>query len=126
MKRFVATIVIFFILIIMSCLSLAFVITNEKVLESDLNEMIELAEQSNMSGAIEKASEFLKKWENLEQYMIMMVRHNMIDEITIRSSKLTTYAKYSNRGEFISEVKAIKTLLKHISDDEKPLLHNFL
>ena len=56
----------------------------------------------------------------------MMVRHNMIDEITIRSSKLTSYAEYGNRGDFISEARAIKTLLKHISDDEKPLLHNFL
>ncbi len=126
MKRFVTTIVIFVILIILSFFSLAFVVKNETVLEKYLTEMIFLAEQNDMTGALEKSLEFSEKWEKVEPYMIMMVRHNSIDEITIRSSKIASYAKYGNRSDFISEASAIKKLLEHISEDEKPLLHNFL
>ncbi len=126
MKRFITAIVIFIVMILVSCLSLNFVVENSAKLEKELDEMIKLAEEGNMDGALKKAAEFSEEWERCEPYMIMMIRHNSIDEITIRSSKLKSYAKYGNQGDFISEASAIRMLLKHISEDEKPLLHNFM
>ncbi len=126
MKRFITAIIIFLSLILISSLSLNFVIKSEEELTSKLNKMINSAKENDMQSALKIAEEFSNNWEKVEPYMIMMVRHTSIDEITIRSSKLTSYAKYGTHGDFISEASAIRMLLKHISEDEKPLLHNFL
>ena len=60
-----------------------------------------------------------KKW-------AILVEHREIDEIEINMEKLKSYVETKNKDLSMAQLKAIKMLIRHIPQNEKPTLENIL
>jgi len=125
MSRFITAIIIFTLIISSSTASVIYISKSEKVLQSHLDSIVESATNGDMKQAEKFSEEFVEKWNSMEPLFIMLIRHHSVDEITKYSARLSTYCKYEKPSEAIAEARMIKTILKHMSDDEKPRMHNF-
>ena len=125
MSRLVTAIIIFSVIIVGSSASVMYVSHTEKLLQAQLDEIIAAASNSDMQKAKECSEKFLEKWNDAETFFIMLIRHHNVDEITKYTSRLTSYCDEQNRSDLLAEVNMIKTILKRMSDDEKPTLKNF-
>ncbi len=124
MSRFIIAIVIFTVIIAGSIGSVLYVCKTEEKLQTHLDSIIEAVSMNDMQLAEDLSQDFVEKWDKAEPFFITLIRHHNVDEITKYSARLTTYCKYSHKSEAVAEVNMIKTILKHMSDDEKPKLHN--
>lgn len=125
MSRLIIAIVIFSLIIAGSCASVMYVSHTEKQLQTHLDKIVEAISNNDMQLAESLSQKFVEKWDKTETYFIMLIRHHNVDEITKYISRLTSYCKYENNGDLLADVNMVKTLLKRMSDDEKPKLHNF-
>ena len=125
MWRLITAIIIFSLIIVGSSASVMYVSHTEKQLQSQLDEIVEAVRNNDMQLAKEHSEEFSKKWDDAETFFIMLIRHHSVDEITKYTSRLTGYCEYENQSDLLADVTMIKTILKRMSDDEKPSLHNF-
>ncbi len=124
MSRFIIAIIIFLLVVAGSVGSVLYVCETEKKLQTHLDSIIDAVYHDDMQLAEELSLDFVEKWDLAEPFFITLIRHHNVDEITKYSSRLTTYCKYDHKAEAVAEVNMIKTILKHMSDDEKPKLHN--
>ena len=125
MSRLVTAIIVFSLIIVGSTASVIYVSHTEKQLQTHLDEIVEAVSNDDMKLAEKLSEDFVKEWEDTEPLFIMLIRHHSVDEITKYTSRLTSHCKYGKNGDLLAEVNMIKTILKHMSDDEKPSLHNF-
>lgn len=124
MSRFIIAIIIFVSIIFGSIASVLYVCSTEEKLQIYLDDIIEAVHADNMQLAEDLSRNFVEKWEQTEPFFITLIRHHNVDEITKYSARLTTYCRYNQKSEAVAEINMIKTILKHMSDDEKPRLHN--
>ena len=124
MSRFIIAIVIFVMIIIGSTGSVLYVCSTEEKLQILLDDIIEAVYEDNMQLAEELSADFVEKWEKSEPFFITLIRHHNVDEITKYSARLAAYCAYNQKSEAVAEVNMIKAILTHMSDDEKPKLHN--
>lgn len=124
MSRFITAIIIFTLIISSSVASVIYISKSENVLQSHLDTIIESATSGDMQEAEKYSKQFVEKWDSLEPFLIMLIRHHSVDEITKYSARLSTYCKYEKPAEAVAEAHMIKTILKHMSDDEQPKMHN--
>lgn len=126
MQRFVLALVIFFLIISLSFISLFYVTKNCEELQGEIDNVISHIENDNFQNALKNCEQFSKKWDKTEKFIITLVRHDNIDEITIKSKRMLGFAKSNDKSNLLAEAYALKTLINHIREDELPLLHNFL
>lgn len=126
MSRFIIALVIFSLIIAGSIASVIYVSACEKRLQEYLDEIVISAQNGEMDKAESLSNAFVDKWTEVEPYIVMLVRHHSVDEITKYASRLASYCAYGNQADVIAETNRLKALLKHISDDEKPIIHNFM
>lgn len=126
MSRLIIVILIFIIIIATSITSVVFVLRSEKELQLALDNIIQAALEEDMTKAKRTTEAFVAKWEKTEVFFIVLIRHHNIDEISKYVSKLTSYCEYNDYADLVAEVNMIKTILRRMSEDEKPMLHNIL
>ena len=125
MSRLVIALIIFSILLTVSISSVIYISKSEEKLESNLNEIINTLSKNDFDRAHILSQEFEKDWDSIEPLIIMLIRHNSVDEITRHVSRLIAYCDNDCKADAVAEAQLIKVILRHMSDDEKPKLHNF-
>ena len=126
MSRLIIVILIFIIIIATSITSVVFVLRSEKELQLALDNIIQAALEEDMTKAKRTTEAFVAKWEKTEVFFIVLIRHHNIDEISKYVSRLTSFCEYNDYADLVAEVNMIKTILRRLSEDEKPMLHNIL
>lgn len=67
-----------------------------------------------------------KEWKNIDKKWAILIEHREIDEIEINMEKLKSYVETKNKDLSMAQLKAIKMLIRHIPQNEKPTLENIL
>ncbi len=126
MSRFITAIIIFIIIIVVCIVSLSYVSNKESVLLIYIDDMEQHAQNNDMQNALESAIAFSNQLNKIQSRIIMLMRHETINELIVQTSKLVAYAKTGNISEYLAQVYCVRALLIHTCEDEKPLIHNFL
>lgn len=125
MSRLIIALIIFSLLLTGSISSVIYISKSVQKLETSLSKIVDTLSQEDLSNAYTLSLKFEKDWDKTEPFIIMLVRHNSVDEITRHISRLIAFCKNDCKADAIAEAEFIKVILKHISEDEKPKLHNF-
>lgn len=125
MSRLIIALVIFSLLLTVSISSVIYISENEKKLEASINDIIDTLTKGDYKKAHQLSLQFEKKWDTIEPFIIMLIRHNSVDEVTRHISRLNAYCENNCKADALAEAQLIKVILRHMSDDEKPKLHNF-
>lgn len=78
----------------------------------------------NSKSAAEKSADFSAYWEAEHHVLERIVRHELLEQITISVSRLYPLALHGESGEFASEISACRILIEEIWESERPTLKN--
>ncbi|ADD01757.1 conserved hypothetical protein [Thermoanaerobacter mathranii subsp. mathranii str. A3] len=96
----------------------------------NLNKMLTKVQQNIEKEHWEEAQKNIKtvekEWKNINKKWAMLIEHREIDEIEINMEKLKSYVDTKNKDLSSAQLKAIKMLIRHIPQNEKPILENIL
>lgn len=73
-----------------------------------------------------ECEKFTDYWLSKHHVLCLIVRHDLIDQITISVSSFVPLAKFGENSELASEIAECKILLEEIFDSEIPYLRNIL
>ena len=123
MKRLVTAILLLALIVSVSCLSLY-------LLERDLGEIRDFAGELQADTAPEeleaKSKEFLRLWNEKEKLLVIFLRHDILDELTVRVAELPSLARNREYGLFYSGVDSIQARLEDLLDSVRPSYRNLL
>lgn len=68
--------------------------------------------------------DFTEYWIEKSHILCRIVRHDLIDQITIAVARFAPLAEYGEIGELSAEILRCKILLEEIWDSEMPFLRN--
>lgn len=123
MKRLVIALILLALILGSSCLSLFF-------LERDLAEIGSFAarlREENPSVELEKESEELfRLWNEKEKLLVIFVRHDVLDEVTVLMAELPSLARHGEYGHFYSGLDVILARLDDLLDSARPTYRNLL
>ena len=71
-----------------------------------------------------KCEEFTEYWLSEHHTLCLIVRHDLLDQVTISVSRFVPLAKFGETGELSAEILRSKILIEEIWDSERPLLRN--
>lgn len=78
-------------------------------------------EWENVNGEVTALQE---KWENTSKWLSAFIDHQEVDNIVIALSNLEQYALYRETPDFMAEISALRSLIKHLTRKEKPIFEN--
>ena len=74
----------------------------------------------------EECEKFTEFWLSEHHVLCLIVRHDLIDQITISVSSFVPLSRFENFGELASEIAECKILIEEIRDSEIPYIRNIL
>ncbi|KHO60997.1 protein of unknown function (DUF4363) [Thermoanaerobacter sp. YS13] len=96
----------------------------------NLNKMLTAVQQNIEKEHWEEAKKNIEKaekeWKKIDKKWAILIEHREIDEIEINMEKLKSYVETKNKDLSMAQLKAIKMLIRHIPQNEKPILENIL
>ncbi len=123
MKRLVIALILLALIFGSSCLSLL-------LLERDLAEIGSFAarlREESPSAELEKESEELfRLWNEKEKLLVIFVRHDVLDEVTVLMAELPSLARHREYGHFYSGLDVILARLDDLLDSARPTYRNLL
>lgn len=123
MKRLVIALILLALILGSSCLSLL-------LLERDLAEIGSFAtrlREESPSAELEKESEELfLLWNEKEKLLVIFVRHDVLDEVTVLMAELPSLARHGEYGHFYSGLDVILARLDDLLDSARPTYRNLL
>lgn len=78
----------------------------------------------NSRTAAEKSADFAEYWKDEHRVLERIVRHELLDQVTISVSRLYSLALYNETGEFASEIAVCRILIEEIWASEQPTIKN--
>ena len=124
MKRVVFAAVLIVVLLSFNtfCLFTIGKIKNEATIK--LEELYEHAFSENAEKIAEECEKFTEYWLSEHHTLCLIVRHDLLDQVTISVSRFVPLAKFGETGELSAEILRSKILIEEIWDSERPLLRN--
>ena len=124
MKRVVFSVILLFALIGFNffCLFSVKKIKNEATEKLDSIEFYALAEDFEKTAS--ECENFTEYWLSEHHTLCLIVRHDLLDQVTISVSRFVPLAKFGETGELSAEILRSKILIEEIWDSERPLLRN--
>jgi len=124
MKRVVFASVLMLILLAFNvfCLFTIGRIKNEAT--EKLDSLYEVAASGNSEKIAEECEKFTGYWLSEHHVLCLIVRHDLLDQVTIAVSRFVPLAEYGETGELSAEILRSKILIEEIWDSERPLLRN--
>lgn len=123
MKRVVIALVLLALILVVSCLSLF-------SLERELTEISGFAtrlRQEVPAGELEeKSEELFRLWNEKEELLVIFVRHDVLDELTVLMAELPSLVRYEEYGLFYSGLDVILARLDDLMDSARPNYRNLL
>ena len=124
MKRVVFAAVLIVVLLSFNtfCLFTIGKIKNEATIK--LEELYEHAFSENAEKIAEECEKFTEYWLSEHHTLCLIVRHDLLDQVTVSVSRFVPLAKFGETGELSTEILRSKILIEEIWDSERPLLRN--
>ena len=94
--------------------------------EKKADGFITAASESAMRDDFAACEETLNAAMKRKVYYILFVRHDEMHDIEIGIEQMKGFARCRDKSSIIGELEMLKTVLKHISESELPLLNNIL
>ncbi len=89
-----------------------------------LDFLYEVAASGNSGKIAEECEKFTGYWLSEHHVLCLIVRHDLLDQVTIAVSRFVPLAEYGETGELSAEILRSKILIEEIWDSERPLLRN--
>ncbi len=126
MKRVILAGILLFLLICFNlfCLLIVNKIKNETTEKLDAIYLSVL--EDDLKKAASECKKFTEYWLSKHHILCLIVRHDLIDQITISVAGFVPLANFNEKGELASEIYECKILLEEILDSEIPYLRNVL
>ncbi|MBQ7874871.1 MAG: DUF4363 family protein [Oscillospiraceae bacterium] len=96
-------------------------------IKNDITEKLDTLYEAASEGPEEAAAlcgEFTEYWIEKSHILCRIVRHDLIDQITIAVARFAPLAEYGEIGELSAEILRCKILLEEIWDSEMPFFRN--
>ncbi len=121
----VITLVVGLILILGLSVTPYFLIhTSSRELATNLDSMQHTIYQGQWDQAKDQLAKTHESWNKTKKLWSSMIDHQEIDNIDISISKLEQYVQTKGLSLATGEVSALKQLVEHVADKEKPTFHN--
>lgn len=115
------------ILVLSFCLfSATYVTATINNAEALLDQAIASYKNEELDTAIKYLNTAFDLWTERQVYFGMVLKHEDADEISSEFSRLLSYARSSDKDDFLSNSSALKASLSHIREMEWPHLQNIL
>ena len=121
MKRVVFAALLLVVVIVLNAFCL-YVVKETK--ESMISRLDELSAIANTQKAAETASEITDYWIDTHHILCRIVRHKLLEQVTISVSRLEPLARYGETGLLSAEISNCRLLVEEIWDSERPILRN--
>ena len=89
-----------------------------------LERLYEHASSESTDKIATECEKFTEYWLSEHHILCLIVRHDLLDQVTISVSRFVPLAKFGEMGELSSEILRSKFLIEEIWDSERPLLRN--
>ena len=126
MKRVVFAVILLFALIGFNFFCLFSVAEIKKEATGKLDSIYSTLLKNNSAKTALECEKFTDYWLSKHHVLCLIVRHDLIDQITISVSSFVPLAKFGENSELASEISECKILLEEILDSEIPYLRNIL
>lgn len=124
MKRFFFAVILLILVLGFNSLCLFGVVWLKNDLCEKLDLLLVSIETESDIEIAEKADEFTEYWLEKQHILGRIVRHELIDETTIAVSRLSSLARYGEKGELSAEICRCRILITEICDSEFPVPRN--
>ncbi len=126
MKRFYISI-IFLIVAILICFIGAFTVSKMvDEINNDLSILVTAAKREDYNAAKKEAAKLSNKWNIYQNYLIVFVNMNRIDEISEKVFSVSDYCTKESKDHLRATLSEIIFLVTDIKDAEKFSLFSFL
>lgn len=124
MKRvvFAAALLVLLISFNFFCLFSVEKIKNETT--EKLGELYLCVKGENPLKTASECEKFTEYWLSRHHILCLIVRHDLLDQITISVSRLVPLSEFGETGELASEINRCRFLIEEIWDSERPLFRN--
>jgi len=126
MKRFQVSVIITVISILCCVASLIYINERKNYYCDLLESTYESSVSDDIEGAISDIDKFTKNWKKDESFLMLILPHNDVEEITFSVKMLKEYLKSEEMPEFRAELKRVTALVDHLWAKEVPSLVNVL
>lgn len=92
--------------------------------DSMISRLDELSDIAGTPEAAETASKIIDYWIDTHHVLCRIVRHKLLEQVTISVSRLESLAKYGETGLLSAEISNCRILVEEIWDSERPILRN--
>lgn len=124
MRRVVFSAFIFLLMLIFCIQTLMSI---EKVYVELTNQIEEIEysiKEEKYEQAAEKANIFHKTWHNHEETLVLIIRHQPLDNITVSTAKMISFVENGENAQALAELNSMKTVLYHLFEAEIPYVYN--
>ena len=123
MKRLVTAIVLLILILCISCYSLFAVQRSVGEVSGLANEIRYETESADLTA---KSQELFDLWNEKEKLLVIFLRHDTLDELTVLLAELPSLARYEEYGSFYSRVDTVLARLDDLLDSVKPNYRNLM
>lgn len=124
MKRLYICIALFAAMLLGGAVSMKSLTDAQQRIDAQLQEVIFSAEQGNLDAAYRRSVELQGIWSECEHHLMLMVRHNDLDNMTMLVNHLPNLARYESTAQLLSYAEVAQKLILHIWDSERFILRN--
>ncbi|MBQ7123583.1 MAG: DUF4363 family protein [Oscillospiraceae bacterium] len=126
MKRVVFAVFLLVFLIGFNFFCLGKINESKETTITNLSFILSSIDAGDSEKILSECKNFAVFWEEEHGFLGMIVRHELLDQITASAAKLFPLAKHEEYGELSSEVCRCIVLIEEIWDSERPVLRNIL
>ncbi len=125
MKRVVFASILMAAIIIFNCFCLFVIKESKNRVMMRLDEIsTAISEDSSPEKILKKSTAFTEFWTDEHHLLCRVVRHELLDQMTIGVSRFEPLAKYGDLCELSAEISRCRFLIEEIWDSERPLFRN--
>lgn len=126
MKRVVFAVFLLVFLIGFNFFCLGKINESKETTKTNLSFILSSIDASNSEKILSECEKFAVFWEDEHGFLGIIVRHELLDQISASAAKLAPLAKHKEYGELSSEVCRCMVLIEEVWDSERPILRNIL
>lgn len=125
MKRVVFAAVLMAAVVVLNIFCFLVVTKTKDDVTFRLNELSAMVDEKGATEEVAKeAKEITEYWLDTHHTLCRIVRHKLLEQVTIAVSRLEPLARYGETGELSAEISHCRLLVEEIWDSERPILRN--
>ncbi len=126
MKRFITSIILFFLTIGACLIETIFLNNTVNNFTQDINYIIQNANNKNIDKALQLANDINIKWQEQQAFISTFINHDRLEDISQSIISLKASLHQQQIEDFFVECEIAKSQLNHLKDTEFPSIQNIL